>query len=268
MSNPITDLKHELLAAAERQLTFVTAEVTDVRPGLHARRGHVLLVAAAMSIAAVVTLVISTPWKGSPGFLERAEAALIPPAGSILHYRWEREVESGSGCATGVGEIWIDQAPPHGYRAFLADCLGQRREVGGVMDNTKRILEFVPPNTLVVPDLVLRIPSDPAAELRASIREGSAHHMGTTQLGGRTVERIRVDCTHALCAGRPPSYHYVDPETFLPIQVVDPAGHSASGTDERFDVVWRYLLFEYLPRTSANLALTDIEAQHPNATRP
>ena len=36
----------------------------------------------------------------------------------------------------------------------------------------------------------------------------------------------------------------------------------------RLHVVTRYLTFEYLPRTAANLALTDIEAQHPNATGP
>jgi hypothetical protein len=33
-----------------------------------------------------------------------------------------------------------------------------------------------------------------------------------------------------------------------------------------FDVVGRYLTYEYLPRTEANLALTDIRAQHPGAT--
>ena len=30
----------------------------------------------------------------------------------------------------------------------------------------------------------------------------------------------------------------------------------------------RYLTFEYLPRTAANLALTDIRAQHPDAIGP
>jgi hypothetical protein len=34
----------------------------------------------------------------------------------------------------------------------------------------------------------------------------------------------------------------------------------------RVHVVTRFLTFEYLPRTDANLALTDIKAQHPNAT--
>ena len=30
----------------------------------------------------------------------------------------------------------------------------------------------------------------------------------------------------------------------------------------------RYLMFEHLPRSVANLALTDIRAQHPDATGP
>jgi hypothetical protein len=53
---------------------------------------------------------------------------------------------------------------------------------------------------------------------------------------------------------------YVDPETFYPVEIRGPAGLGKP--------VWlasRYLTFEYLPRTAANLALTDIEAQHPEA---
>jgi DNA-directed RNA polymerase specialized sigma24 family protein len=38
------------------------------------------------------------------------------------------------------------------------------------------------------------------------------------------------------------------------------------GPVARLHIVDRYLRFEYLPRTDANLALTDIRAQHPNAT--
>ena len=36
----------------------------------------------------------------------------------------------------------------------------------------------------------------------------------------------------------------------------------------RFDVEVSYLTYEYLPRTPANVALTDIRAQHPGARGP
>ena len=35
----------------------------------------------------------------------------------------------------------------------------------------------------------------------------------------------------------------------------------------RVDIIGRYLTFEYLPRTEANLALTNIRVQHPAADR-
>ena len=46
------------------------------------------------------------------------------------------------------------------------------------------------------------------------------------------------------------------------------SGSGANSTRGKFDfdVVGRYLTYEYLPRTEANLALTDIRAQHPGAT--
>ena len=58
---------------------------------------------------------------------------------------------------------------------------------------------------------------------------------------------------------RPPTYAYVDPETFYPVEIHNPEFRGASS-------VTRFLTFEYLPRTPANLALTDIRAQHPGAT--
>jgi hypothetical protein len=36
----------------------------------------------------------------------------------------------------------------------------------------------------------------------------------------------------------------------------------------RLDVVMRTWMYEYVPRTAANLAFADIHAQHPHATRP
>ena len=61
----------------------------------------------------------------------------------------------------------------------------------------------------------------------------------------------------------------MDSETFLPVQWVSPAGFlygdPVTGEYFRYDVVWRFHAIEYLPRTPANVALTDIRAQHPDA---
>jgi hypothetical protein len=249
MSDPIRDLRQELLAAADRQLALSTVRA-------HRLASQVLLAAAALSVAAAVALFVTTPWRSSPGFLERAEAALTAPAGSILHYREESEIADDSGCAKISHEIWIDQAPPHRYRALLTDCVGVVREVGGVLDAAPRgILEFVPPNTLRVPDLIFGVEPDPAKGLREAIRDGRAHDEGPTQLGGRALRRIRVDCPPG--SDCTPAHHFVDPESFVPVEVVVRGVFAA-----------RYLTFEYLPRTAATIALTDIRAQHPDAVGP
>ena len=70
----------------------------------------------------------------------------------------------------------------------------------------------------------------------------------------RAVERIRIECDvepEAACPGQPADYFYVDPETFFPVQFELPnALHypTPSGLLD-FDVVGRYLTYEYLPRT-------------------
>jgi hypothetical protein len=95
--------------------------------------------------------------------------------------------------------------------------------------------------------------------VRNAIRDGRAHDQGRTKLNGRTVERIRIDpcppgqashCTDTLAAEG--GYAYVDPKTYYPVEI-------RSGNITRFST------YEYLPRTAANLALTNIRAQHPHA---
>jgi hypothetical protein len=50
------------------------------------------------------------------------------------------------------------------------------------------------------------------------------------------------------------AYAYVEPETFHPVEIV-------YGLD-----TYRFLAYRYLPATPTNLALTNIQAQHPHAT--
>ena len=289
MSDPITDLKHELLAAAERQHGHPA--VPAGRGGLrgHQARKRLLLTSAALSIAAAVALLFTAPWSNSPSFLARAEAALTPPSGTVLHMRWEvTSTSSDSGCTVtrGPSEIWIDQAPPHRYRVLLNDfppdpanadprvlacSSGTPSELGGAFD-TGQTLRFVPPNTLSFNPLQFVFPLDPVTDLREAISAGRAHDEGKTQLNGRTLERIRIDpasdCRDPSCP-REPQYWYVDPETFYPVETRGPGVIAPPGRPfVRLHFVMRYLTFEYLPQTAANLALTDIRAQHPNATGP
>jgi hypothetical protein len=289
MSDPVRELKQELLAAAERQHRHV-AESAGRTPRLAARlaRHRLLLTSAALSVAAAAALLVTTPWSTSPGFLEQAQAALTPPAGTILHQKWEFTSTSTDPACTvthGPHEIWIDLTPPHRYRVLLnmpdpadadprvlACASGTPLELGGTFD-TGETLRFVPPNTLTVNPLQFRHPLDPVKELREAISEGRAHEEGETQLDGRTVERIRIDasprCPFPVCS-REPSYAYVDPDTFAPVRLESPHGgiNPPGGPFVRLHVVMRTMTFEYLSRTPANLALTDIRAQHPNATGP
>ena len=87
MSDPIRDLKRELLAAAERQ-----HRSAPVATGLWGRRrapSRVLLATASVSIAAALALVVSAPWSDSPGLLEQAQAALTAPPDTIRHEKVE-----------------------------------------------------------------------------------------------------------------------------------------------------------------------------------
>ena len=308
MSDPISDLKQELLAAAERQGTH-PAPSEDAQRWASARAihgedeqgsgalrrignrpGYIVLAVGALAAAAAAALFVTIPWNDSPSVLENAQAALTPPAGTILHEKWELTTISTDPACTvtrGPSEIWIDQEPPHRYRALLNEfpsdppldpralvcSSGTASELGGTLDpncsatGCEPSLRFTPPNTLSHQQILFRFPADLATQLRESLDAGRVHDEGKTQLNGRTVERIRIDppttCPVPGCP-REPGYLYVDPETFYPV-ATDGYG-SIDGLWVR--IVERYLTYEYLPRTAANLALTDIQAQHPNAVGP
>jgi hypothetical protein len=294
---------------------------------LRRRPGRTVLGLAALATAVGTALFVSAPWKTPPGFLDRAQAALTPPAGTILHMKWESglysidpacaitrhpgaelpeplpgAVESLPGAveapaapapaapaaaapppaapapsappaervsyfwiARGPHEAWIDQTPPHRFRMVKAwpngsgECGPEgvtRREMGGDLDSGME-LYFVRPDTLAIWPLGTGgRPPDPVTELRKAISAGRAHLEGSTHLDGRTVERIRID-SRSECFDPDadcPSYAYVDPETFNLVRT------------ERHGIIDRYLTFEYLPRTAANVALANIETQHPDAT--
>ncbi len=299
MSDPVSDLKQELLAAAERRHGHVPGPVGRRPLGGLSGRSRLVLAAATLAIAAAVALIVIAPWNNSPGFLARAQAALTR-TDTVLHMKmqttstWTRPFCT---VTRSRAEVWIDGTPPHSYRVLLNDfppdpvnadpttlacSSGTASEYGGTYESDTT-LRFVPPNRLSANVNSFRFPLDPAADLRAAISTGRAHDEGKTQLDGRTVERVRIDppppsaCPrYANCGPRGPIYVYVDPETFYPVEFdwtssqVEIVGGPGGSSYRKVGVrdVTRYLTFEYLPRTAANLALTDIHAQHPDATGP
>ena len=276
MSDPITDLKHELLAAAERQLGHAPAPVRHRRFRDRVRAPRLLLGGAAVAVAAAAALFITTPWSSSPSFLARAEAALTLPAGMIVHEKWV--VTSGNYCRfRSTTELWLDayseRVGGRRYRAIVPGPLFRdvdkpqlcspesRYEVGGTTNGD--VIRFEPPNRLVdtglggtLPQLTLgALGSDPVAALRHALRTGKARDEGRTKRHGRTVEHIRLEAGDA----------YVDPHTFYPVEIDLPSEMSEIGLPA--DEI-RFQAYEYLPRTAANLALTNIRAQHPHASGP
>jgi hypothetical protein len=220
--------------------------------------------------------------------------------------KWElTSTSSDLHCTVTLGpnEIWIDQTPPHRYRVLLSDfnfggadlralaCSGGTKvELGGAFDPGRTrwrqlsrepvrtrppTVRFVPPNTLSFSygNPIFDFP-DPVEYLREWLSSGRAHDEGTMQLDGRTLRRIRIDppsdCFDPSCP-RKPNYAYVDPETFYPVQIEceDCGGIALPGRPVlRLHMVTRFLAYEpLLPRTAANLVLTDIRAQHPDAIR-
>ena len=288
MSDPIRDLKRELLAAAERQQRHATERAGHGRLRAHLGRDRLLASIATLVIAAVVALLFASPWSDSPGFLDRAQAALTADPRTVLHAKWEATWSSTDPACTierGPNEIWIDQAPPHRFRSLQEDFTpwgdptvdpralvcssGTRAELRGTLDS-RQALRFEPPNAQSGSPVGFVLEPDPVRALREAISAGRAHDEGETELAGRTVERIRIDppsnCDDPSCP-HGPEYMYVDPDSFYPVEE-HRFGAIVLDNVARFRVIRRYLTFEYLPRTAANLALTDVRAQHPNAIGP
>jgi len=157
---------------------------------------------------------------------------------------------------------------------------GTLETVGGERNEIWPTLTFLPPDELfrahlqvaLGPSLpgpheeIIESGADPVGVLRAALAEGRAYDSGAARFDGRAVRRIDFKLPEGPSAGAPSlpagapvihveAYAYVEPETLRPVEIV-------YGRD-----TYRFLAYEYLPATVANLALANIEAQHPGARR-
>lgn len=96
---PEVETRADAIAVARTELESAIGREPARRRASRRRRRFVALAVAALAGAASAALFVSTPWKSSRGFLERAQAALTPPAGSILHERWKTTWTSSESAA-------------------------------------------------------------------------------------------------------------------------------------------------------------------------
>lgn len=227
-----------------------------------------IMLAAVVSGAVVLALTVTTPWSGGPSVVDRARAALTPEPGAVLHVRWtDRWADNAD-----ITEAWLNsQGRFHG---FVTDASTKKRvEIGGTHDLRQSVTYDPATNSIGIflagPAYVL---GDPVAELRKQLAEGSATADGEATIGVRKVKRIRLELVGVDC--KPVvDYLFVDPETYQPVEYrvivfnSKPNGPAPNATVSytRLGLVRRFLTYERLPATPANLRLTDIRAAHPTA---
>jgi hypothetical protein len=272
----------------------------------HSTRVRIGAASALCVAGTAVLLLLIAPWGGSPSYLARAAAAIAAPGpDAVLYESWEvtrsPSPRNQGRRIFGPNQLWTEGAAPRRYRLIMPPntksptiwgeyaspyygfggytywmikltkaVAGHPLEIGGEWENPAelgaraRTLTFTPPDTLwrgrFRPSTGVPLTegsnneaSNPVSVLREEIAKGSAREDGTSKLDGQTVKRI------AFNAGR--GYALVNSKTFKPVVIAFPG------------VYFRFLAYEYLPANPANLALANIQTQHPNAkviadTRP
>ena len=92
LPDSLARFRAELEAAIRRELEAQASARSNgwgarVLRAVRRRPGRTTLAVAAVAGAAVAALFVSSPWKGSPGFLEEVRAAIAPRAGTVLHFK-------------------------------------------------------------------------------------------------------------------------------------------------------------------------------------
>jgi hypothetical protein len=234
-----------------------------------ARLGAAVLAVTAGLTAAVMVTGGAGPRPANAAILRAAAGALTPPPGTILH---ERAVVSSDVHAPLPIEFWAQADSPYAYRTIK---FGRESSWDGVRyatydpasntiscDNSgcpwPIFTERLPAGAGPAPQL----PVDFVATLRSLIQTGQARVEGTTVIDGvpayeLTVSGMAPGWTNGVANG---TYDVAQSDYHpLLIQTTVDCATGACGETVRFQT------YEFLPATSANLALLDLSAQHPGA---
>ena len=223
-----------------------------------ARRTARLAVPAVLAAALGASLTL-VPGSG-PGMrpadaavLTAVEAALTPPAGTILHER---------------AMVTVGNEPPERYEAWIeASAPGATRVIKegweGAWDGTTFSTYDQASNTITVGGYIPGHSDDTAATLRSLIASGQARVTGTTVVDGVPARTLAISGLPGGRVGGAVNGTYdvarSDDRPLL-IQTTTECGSGPCTETLRFGT------YEYLPATPANLALLNLQAQHPGAT--
>jgi hypothetical protein len=263
----------------------------SLRLGMRVRLG---LLAA--GVAAAAALIVTSPWKtaGPAGIsdaraaqiLRNVQAATPPQPGWILHDRTRETVvlipESGSGRPivrrSQMSESWTQTTPPYHWRE-LSSHGSLTLEQGASFQSDCGVHYYFDPTTMVLARREL-YPGPCAVEtpddtglfydhdkfLRNFVAKGWLTVVGQTRIDGEDVYQLEPSHRYWFVTDQK---LYVDAKSYRLVREDITFTTSATGSCNpgyRLErTISDYPTREYLPPTAANLALTDIQKQHPDA---
>jgi hypothetical protein len=175
-------------------------------------RAAVPAAAAAAAGALAISLTTGTPVQNADAaILHHVADALTSPPATILH---ERALVT-AGSTTQPYELWTENVPPYHYHVLKWGHTGTGSTSA---------------------------PYDPAAELRALVKAGKAHVVGTATINGQAAYKLSVSGSSDRFLN---GTAYVAKSNYHPLEI-DTTGNGG----ER--IVFQ--TYEYVPATAANLA--------------
>jgi hypothetical protein len=238
--------------------TAITATLPDP-PRRRRARWPRLAVAAVLALAAALALVLvrggGDDDRAEAIVLERAARWIERPATGVLHLRWEIRQDGMDGVID--QETWQDLARPSSSRRRVGPFQGRpTHEV--ILDATS--VAVYDPATARLTRWPLEEPlvgiEDPLHGVRTALARGQAELDGTGVIDGIDCDRVRMYGTEERDPEQSYSILYIDRKTGRPVAIEDSSGHG---------IAYRYRIYEVLPDTPANRALTGAQA-HPDAT--
>ena len=230
----------------------------------HAARRRTARRTARLAVPAVLAAVLGTSLTLMPGagpgirpadaaVLTAVEAALTPPAGTILHER---------------AMVTVGNEPPERYEAWIeASAPGATRVIKegweGAWDGKTFSTYDQASNTITVGGYIPGHAVDIAATLRSLIASGQARVTGTTVVDGVPARTLAISGLPGGRVGGAVNGTYdvtLSDDYPLLVQTTLDCGSGPCTETLRFQT------YEYLPATPANLALLNLETQHPTAT--